>query len=68
MTNTAEKIVDDTTETAASVGGIDTGDLAKNMVDLVSEKNAFRASALVLKTADQMVGTLLDILDTQPKS
>jgi hypothetical protein len=36
-------------------------DLVQNIVDLSTEKTAFKADALVLKTADQTLGTLLDI-------
>lgn len=64
MAATAGKIVRDTTSDAADSGGVDTSDLTKNVVDLISEKTAIQADALVLKTGQQMVGTLLDILDT----
>ena len=62
MTATAQKIVNDTTETPTA--GVHTGDLAKHLVDLVSEKTAFQADALVLKTGEKMVGSLLDMMDT----
>jgi len=42
----------------------DTNDLTQNVVDLSTEKMAYKADALVLKTANQTLGTLLDIFDT----
>lgn len=39
-------------------------DLANEMVNLTRAKLLYRANAAVLKTADQMTGNLLDILDT----
>jgi hypothetical protein len=54
--------------TAQKIAGPDGLDnLAQNAVDLSSEKNSFKADALLLKTANQMTGTLLDILDTDPR-
>ncbi len=55
---TAEKIAGFGTDTA------DTNDLAQNAVDLLSEKTTYKANALVLKTANQMLGTLLDVFDS----
>jgi len=57
LVNTAQKI--------AGPNGLN--DLTQNAVDLSSEKISFQADALVLKTANQMTGTLLDILDTDPR-
>lgn len=37
-------------------------DLATESVDLIREKHQYTASAKVLKAADQMLGTLLDVL------
>ena len=48
--------------------GGSTDDLAKNEVDLIGEKTQFKASALMLKTADRMLGNLLDVLDTDPRT
>jgi flagellar basal body rod protein FlgC len=59
---TAQKIANYGTGTPGS------DDLAENAVDLISEKTAFKANALVLKSADQMLGSLLDILDTPRRS
>lgn len=36
-------------------------DLTQDVVDQMSAKNAFLANVQVLKTADQMVGSLLDV-------
>lgn len=41
--------------------GSDT-DLTTDVVDLVESKQAFRANAAVLRTANKMTDTLLDIL------
>ena len=44
----------------------DTGkdiDLAKESVDLIREKALYTANAQVVKTANQMMGTLLDMFD-----
>jgi flagellar basal body rod protein FlgC len=49
-------------------GTPDSNDLAENAVDLITEKTDFKANALVLKSADQMLGSLLDILDTPRRS
>jgi hypothetical protein len=57
LANTAQKI--------AGPDGLN--NLAQNAVDLSSEKISFKADALLLKTANQMTGTLLDILDTDPR-
>jgi flagellar basal body rod protein FlgG len=37
-------------------------DLVKESVDLILEKDQYTASAKVLKAADRMMGTLLDVL------
>jgi hypothetical protein len=59
LSNTAQKI-------AAYGSGVPGSDnFVQNVVDLDTEKTAFKASALVLKTANQTLGTLLDIFDTQ---
>jgi hypothetical protein len=41
--------------------------LPQSAVDLTNEKTSFKADALLLKTANQMTGTLLNILDTDPR-
>jgi flagellar hook-associated protein FlgK len=61
LNTTAQKIAGYGTDTA------DSNDLAQNVVDLIGEKTSFKANALVLKTADQTLGTLLDIFDTPGK-
>lgn len=38
------------------------GDLAGEMVERISAKAAFKANVAVFKTADEMYGSLLDIL------
>lgn len=38
------------------------GDLAGNMVDLMKARHQVRASAAVIRTADETIGTLLDVL------
>lgn len=45
----------------ASDGNIDTERLASSMVDLRSSEIQVKASADVVKVADQMLGTLVDI-------
>lgn len=48
------------------VAGITTGgsvDLANESVDLIRERMLYGANAAVLRTADQMLGTLLNITD-----
>ncbi len=47
-------------------GAPGSNDLVQNIVDLTTEKTAFKADALALKTMNQTVGTLLDIFDNQP--
>ncbi len=44
-------------------GGLETSnvDLAREVIDQILAKQAFRANANVIRTADQMLGTLLDI-------
>ena len=46
-------------------GGVNTGmsnvDLASNMVDMKFNQHVFDASANVVKTADEMIGTVLDM-------
>jgi flagellar basal body rod protein FlgC len=49
----------------ASPNGLD--NLVQNAVDLNTEKTSFKADTLLLRTANQMTGTLLDILDTAPR-
>ena len=39
-------------------------DLAKESVDLIREKAFYTANAAVVRTADQLMGTLLNMLDT----
>jgi hypothetical protein len=38
------------------------GDLAGNMIDLMKARHQVRASAAVIRTADETIGTLLDVL------
>ena len=38
------------------------GDLAGNMVDLLKARQDVRANVTVARTADAMIGTLLDVL------
>ncbi len=38
------------------------GDLAGNMIDLMRARHQVRASAAVFRTADETIGTLLDVL------
>jgi flagellar hook-associated protein FlgK len=52
---------------AYGTGAPGSNDVVQNVVDLSTEKTAFQASALVLKTADQTMGTLLDMFDTPPR-
>jgi flagellar hook protein FlgE len=39
-------------------------DLATEMVSLIQSRNLYSANAMVVKTADRMVGSLLDMFDT----
>jgi hypothetical protein len=39
----------------------DSADLAENMVDLLRARHEVRANVAVAKTADELVGTLLDV-------
>ena len=43
-------------------------DLAKQAVNLIQEKTLYNANAVVLRTSDQMFGTLLDIFDIHDQS
>ncbi len=56
--------------TARNIATATTGDgvpdLVSNVVDLIGERTLYKANALVLKTTDRMLGTLLDVLDTKP--
>jgi hypothetical protein len=63
--NTAAANFARTAQKIASPNGLD--DLAQNAVDMDLEKTSFSANALLLKKADQMTGTLLDVLDTDPR-
>lgn len=45
----------------AANGSIDDGSLASSMVDLRSAEIQVKASANVVKVADQMLGTMIDI-------
>ena len=38
------------------------GDLAGSMIDLMRARHQVRASAAVIRTADETIGTLLDVL------
>ena len=38
------------------------GDLAGNVVDLMRARQDVRANAAALRTADQMIGSLLDVM------
>lgn len=38
------------------------GDLAGTMIDLMKARHQVRASAAVIRTADDTIGTLLDVL------
>lgn len=60
--NTASVQFARTAQKIASPDGLD--NLAQNAANLSSEKTSFEANALVLKMANRMTGTLLDILDT----
>jgi flagellar basal-body rod protein FlgC len=40
-------------------------DLARELVNVRQAQTLYAANAMVVKTADQMTGSLLDILDTQ---
>jgi flagellar hook protein FlgE len=62
LANTSQKIA------SYGTGSPGSDDLAGNLVDLSTEKTAFKASAVVLKTENQMLGTLLDVYDTPKKS
>ena len=68
--NTASNQLLSTSQKIAAYGTGSPGsdDLVQNVVDLSTEKTAFKANALVLKTADQTLGTLLDIFDTPKRS
>ena len=46
----------------ARAGTTGSGDLAKSMVDLKVSEQQVKASAAVVKTADDMLGTLIDTL------
>ncbi len=46
----------------ASPGGV--GSLPQSVVSMDMAGQSFKADALVLKSADQMLGSLLDVLDT----
>jgi len=61
--NSATNQLDTTSQKIAAYGTGSPGsdDLTQNIVDLTTEKTAFQANALVLKTENQMLGTLLDI-------
>jgi hypothetical protein len=63
--NTAAVQFARTAQQIAGPNGLD--NLASESVDLSLEKTSFTASALLLKKADQMTGTLLDVLDTDPR-
>ncbi len=61
--NSSTNQLDTTSQKIAAYGSGSPGsdDLTQNIVDLTTEKTAFQANALVLKTENQMLGTLLDI-------
>jgi hypothetical protein len=59
FTNTAQQIADDSINSP----GPSVSDLAQQSVDLINDKTAFIANSLVIKTADHLLGTLLDVLD-----
>ena len=40
----------------------DSDDLAGNMVDMLKARQDVRANVTVVRTADEMIGTLLDVL------
>jgi hypothetical protein len=54
-----------TAQNIARPNGLD--DLTNNVVQMDLEKTSFSANALLLKKANQMTGTLLDVLDTDPR-
>jgi flagellar basal-body rod protein FlgC len=59
-------ITTDSSPVPADANGKPTGsnvDLAGQSVDLMREKTLYTANAAVIKTADQMLGTLLDMFD-----
>ena len=60
----------DTSKGALDATGVEGSnvDLAAQAVDLIREKSLYRANALVVKTADQLLGSLLDIFDHGQKS
>lgn len=47
-------------QTGAQAGGQVGGDLTQDVVDQLAAKHSFMANVAVLKTADQMMGSLLD--------
>ena len=51
-------------DTAPGDPGSSNVDLARESIDLVRERALYTANAAVLRTADRMTGTLLDLLDT----
>lgn len=50
-----------TSRIAGSVGGADSADLAVSLVGLKTGEIQVKASASVIKTGDELLGTLIDI-------
>lgn len=47
---------------AVAKGGENTGDLAKSLVDLNTDRREIAASVKVVQAIDETIGTLLDVL------
>lgn len=59
----AARRFDAAAQRVAQMGDADSDtDLTSNVVDMVESKQAYRANAAVLRTADKMAGDVLDIL------
>jgi len=55
----AERAAGDIARLSAGVG--DTADLTQSLVDLKSSEIQVKAAATVIKTADETIGTLIDV-------
>ncbi len=65
LTNATNRLANTSGKIASyGTGASGSDDLAGNLVDMTLENTSFKADALVLKTANQMIGTLLDVYDT----
>jgi flagellar basal body rod protein FlgG len=49
------------------IGALPVGDPIESVVTLIEAEQAYRMNAAVLKTADDMLGTLLDAVDPDEK-